>query len=350
MKKTLLLFALMTAVFTSAFAKVWRINNTAGVAADFTSFNAAASSATVAAGDTLHLEPSIIQYGTGSFTLAKRLVVIGPGYFLDPANTGLPGNPGLQAATESAELAFFRLGAGSDGSKFMGVTIVGSIYFNGASNVTFEKVYFPAGVYFENGTNDATSFRKCFFNNGANISMSLTAVVTNFVCENNIFFNHAYATLNNLSGSGNIFRNNTLSGGNQFHMVNTYFANNICMLGNQVIFTNCTVKNNLFQIAQTLPASATNNQVNVNMANVVVGGTTGSLDSRCVLKAGSPAIGAGLTIGAVVNPDCGAFGATDPYKLSGIPNIPSIYALTVPVSIPAGSATMNVTFSTRNNN
>lgn len=68
------------------------------------------------------------------------------------------------------------------------------------------------------------------------------------------------------------------------------------------------------------------------------------------LKAGSPALAAGLTVGTVVTPDCGAFGATDPYKLSGIPNIPSIYTLTVPVSIPAGTNSMNVTISTRNNN
>ena len=85
------------------------------------------------------------------------------------------------------------------------------------------------------------------------------------------------------------------------------------------------------------------------MADVYVLGTTGSLDSRLALKAGSPAIGAGLTVGAVVSPNCGAYGATDPYILSGIPNIPSIYALTVPVSIPSGTTTMNVTFSTRNN-
>ena len=128
-----------------------------------------------------------------------------------------------------------------------------------------------------------------------------------------------------------------------------YVANNIFGVSPECVFVNCTIKNNLFQSNQALPGTATNNQVSINMDNVYVGGTTGSLDSRLVLKAGSPAIGAGLTVGAVVSPDCGAFGATDPYKLSGIPNIPTIYSLTVPVSIPSGASTMNVTFSTRNN-
>ena len=341
--------ALLLTAF-SAQAKIWRINNTAGVIADFTSFNAAAGSASVAAGDTLYFEPSPTVYGTGSLTLTKRLVVVGPGFFLDPANASTPGNAGLQESTEDSELSFFRMGAGSDGSKFLGITLSGSIYMNGASNVTFEKVYFPAGIHFENGTNDAVSFRKCFFNNGVNISNSANVVITNFVCENNIFYNGAYITLSALSGSGNIFRNNSIVGGNAFTLVNSYVANNIFGTGSQSAFTNCTIKNNLFQIAQTLPGTATSNQISVNMANVYVGGTTGSLDSRTALKAASPALAAGLTIGSVVTPDCGAYGATDPYKLSGIPNIPSIYALTVPISIPSGSATMNVTFSTRNTN
>lgn len=344
-----LVAALLLTAF-SAQAKIWRINNNAGVVADFTSFNAAAGSASVAAGDTLYFEPSTAVYGTGSFTLTKRLVVVGPGFFLDPANASTPGNAGLQVATEDSELSFFRMGAGSDGSKFLGITLSGSTYMNGASNVIFEKVYFPAGIYFESGTNDAVSFRKCFFNNGVNISSSGTVVITNFVCENNIFYNGAYITLTTLTGSGNIFRNNSIVGGNPFTLVNSYVANNIFGTGSQTAFTNCTIKNNLFQIAQALPGTATGNQLSVNMANVYVGGTTGSLDSRTDLKAGSPALAAGLTIGSVITPDCGAFGATDPYKLSGIPNIPTIYALTVPISIPSGSATMNVTFSTRNNN
>ncbi len=352
MKKFFYLIAFAAFILTAlpAQAKIWRVNNNPGIAADFTTFNGAVTAATVSAGDTIYLEPSTIGYTTGSFTMAKRLVVIGPGYFLDPANATTPGNAGLQVATANSELPFLRIASDADGSKFMGITFNGSIYMNGANNISFEKVYFPSGVYFETGTNDAISFRKCFFNNSANIGGSATAVITNLICENNIFYNGAYFTLTTLSGSGNIFRNNSVIGGNAFVMNNTYVANNIFGIGSQNTFTNCTIKNNLFQIAQTLPVTASNNQVSVNMANVYVGGTTGSLDSRSALKVGSPAIAAGLTIGAVVTPDCGAYGATDPYKLSGIPNIPSIYALTVPVSIPSGSATMNVTFSTRNSN
>jgi len=347
MKYLSILFVLMT-VSVCANAKIWRVNNNVGVVADFTTFNAAVTAA--ATGDTLYLEPSATSYATSSFTLAKRLVVIGPGYFLDPANAAEPGNAGLQYATKDSRLEFFYLGAGSDGSKFLGITIIGSFYVNAVSNVSFEKVYFPAGVYFQSGTIDGFTFRKCFFNNSAALSNAAAAVITNLVMENNIFYNGAYVTLNTLAGSGNIFRNNSVVGGNAFVMNNTYIANNIFGIGSQSTFTNSTLKNNLFQINQTLPGTATNNQVSVTMANVFVGGTTGSFDSRTVLKTGSPAIAAGLTVGTVTTPDCGAYGATDPYKLSGIPNIPSIYALTVPVSIASGTTSMNISFSTKNNN
>ncbi len=347
MKHLSFLLLCLLAAFSSE-AKIWRVNNNPGVTADFATFVDAVNAA--AAGDTIHLEPSATDYTSSSLTLAKRLVVIGPGYFLDPANTSTPGNAGLQFATGDGRIPFFRIASGANGSKFMGITISGSVYMNGVSNISFEKVYFPASPYFETGTNDAVSFRKCFFN-GVGITAAATTVISNFTCENSIFYNSAYISLATLSGSGNLVRNNSvLNSGSAFLLANTYLANNIFGTSAQGTFTNCTVKNNLFQSSQTLPGTAVGNVVSVTMTNVYVGGTTGSLDSRAVLKAGSPAIAAGLTVGTVTTPDCGAFGATDPYKLSGIPNVPSIYSLTVPTSIPSGSATMNISFSTRNNN
>lgn len=345
------LFSLITLGFTyTATAKSWRVNNNVGVNANFTTFYDAAISASVQPGDTLYMEPSATSYTTNSITLTKQLIVIGPGYFLDPADVTFLFNAGLQLATKTAQIAFLRLGAGSDGTKFMGVTLDGSIYMNGANNVKFEKVNFGyGGLYLESGINDNISVRKCFFYSSSAMSMGPTSTNTNIVIENNMFWG-SYATLDRLTGSGNIFRNNSIANsGNTWTFNNMYVANNIFGSTASTNFVNCTIKNNLFQSNQVLPGTATGNQVSVNMIDVFVFGTTNSLDARLVLKAGSPAIGTGLTVGSVVSPDCGAYGATDPYKLSGIPNIPSIYTLTVPVSIPSGATTMNVTLSTRNN-
>lgn len=331
-------------------ARIWRINNKAGVNADFTTFYDAVNASTVVNGDSLYFEPSTADYGTNSITVAKRLVMIGPGYFIDPANTSYPANTGLQAATSDARIGFFRLAAGAAGSKFMGLTLVGGVYFSATSNITFERVLFAGYTAFEPGTSDHITFRKCFLFQ-TQIANNPSAEITNFVFENNVLISNSFLNLDKLSGTGNIYRNNSAYGGaNGFVILNCYIANNIFGTYSESVFTNSTLKNNLFQMAQPLPGTATNNLISQDMATVYVGGSTGSLDSRVVLKAGSPAIDAGLTVGSVVTPDCGAYGGPDPYRLSGIPNIPTIYTLTVPTSIPTGSPTMNVSFSTRNNN
>lgn len=334
----------------AADARIWRINNNVGINADFTTFFDAVNSSTVVAGDTLYFEPSATDYQTNSINVAKRLVMIGPGYFLDPSNTFSPANPGLQAATADARIGFFRLAAGAAGSKFIGLSIVGGVYFNATSDIVFERNIFGGYVQFEAGTVNNVSFRKNFFYGNA-VGNSASVTITNFVCENNIFYNNGHMSLDKLTGTGNIFRNNSaLNGANGFVLVNTYIANNIFGTYSASVLTNSTVKNNFFQMNQALSGTATNNVVSQDMGVIFVAGTTGSFDSRLVLKAGSPAIGAGLTVGTVVSPNCGAYGGPDPYKLSGIPNIPTIYSLTVPTSIPSGTATMNVTLSTRNNN
>src|SRR5690349_13540734 len=124
MKKFLLLSVFVSVLFSSVQSqdRLWRVNNNPGITADFTTFNGAVTSASVQAGDTIYLEPSTTGYTTGSFTMSKRVVVIGPGYFLDPASVSTPANPGLQVATANAELPFMRMGAGATGTKFLGIT------------------------------------------------------------------------------------------------------------------------------------------------------------------------------------------------------------------------------------
>ena len=92
----------------------------------------------------------------------------------------------------------------------------------------------------------------------------------------------------------------------------------------------------------TLFGNANGNQQNVTSASLFTQAGTVNEDAYWKLKAGSPAIGAGY--GGV---DCGAFGGPNPYKLAGIPNVPTIYQLTVP---PTGTTNINVTISTKSNN
>jgi hypothetical protein len=349
-KSSILVLALALAFNLSADAKIWRINNTVGVAADFINVADAVNSASVLPGDTLYIEPSRIDY-SGSVTLNKRLILIGTGYFLDPANLSTPANTGLQATPYPANHApSITIANGGNGSVISGL-MVGGITINPTSapvNLLIERCLVGT-INFSAGTHSGITVRKCFFPNAA-INATVGSV-SNFTCENTIFFyTFGYLNMPILTGNNNIVRNNTFYqvGVNQV-IPNCYIANNIFQDGGNPTFTNSIVKNNLFSGNPSLSGTATNNLVNVNMNDVFQLGS-GSLDSRVILKAGSPAIGAGLTVGAVVSPDCGAYGATDPYRLSGIPGIPTIYSLTVPTSIPSGTPTMNVTFSTKNNN
>ena len=350
MKK--LLFFTVIAVFATVTskAKIWRVNNNAGIAADFTTLTAAVANGSVVSGDTIHVEPSATSY-TGP-TINKQLVIIGNGYFL----TGAGGNAGLQAITTECTFGDMTFASGSAGTKLIGLVLSNNSFvggYNGNVNITFEKCRF-VGVAPVNFQNRAEAFsnivlRKCFFSTAANTWQAANATLTNFTIENSIFA----SVVTFLTGAGTLnftFRNNHIV--SAASLSNAYVAN--CVFGGTSTntFTSCNVKNNLFVFNQTGitvgPLSINgNNLVSQTLASIIL--NTGSDDGKFVLAGGSPAIGGGVDISGT-KPDCGPFGGTDPYKLSGIPGIPSIYALTVPASVPLGTPTMNVTISTRNNN
>lgn len=354
MKQFTSIFAtlILLIAFLSTSAKVWRLNNNIGASADFTNFNAAVSSTSVLDGDTLHIEASATGYGAA--TINKKLTIIGPGYFLDPSNTTTPANPGLQYKPQNGWVSSVNFVAGSSGTKFIGVSFGGgSLYGDLLTNITLEKCLINQDVNFYNNGNTNVTIRKCFIY-GAGINCT-SGSLSNFTFENNIVYEYwGKVNLPSLTGSNNIFRNNSFYANVATSAIsNCYVANNIFYNsgGTPVNFINCNIKNNIFSQNQTFTNNIeSGNSINVNMATVYTLGTSNSLDSRMVLKAGSPAIGYGVTVGVVTNPDCGAFGATDPYKLSGIPSIPTIYNIVAPSSILSGAGTMNVTFSTRNNN
>lgn len=348
--KKLFLFATIILAAVQAEAKIWRVNNNAGVVADFSTISAVISSASVVNGDTIHLEPSATTY-TGP-TINKQLVIIGNGYFL----TGAGGNSGLQATTSESTVSDMTFANGSAGTKLIGLVLQNNSFvggYNGNVNITFEKCRFTgvAPVNFQNRAEIFSNIvlRKCFFTTAASTWQAANATLNNVTIENSIFA----STVAFLTGAGTlnfVFRNNHITG--VAILSNAYVANSVFASASQNTFTSCNVKNNLFVVNQTGvttgPLSTNgNNLVSQTLTSIIV--NTGSDDGKFQLAAGSPAIGGGVDISGT-KPDCGAFGGTDPYKLSGIPGIPTIYALTVPASIPLATPTMNVTISTRNNN
>jgi hypothetical protein len=104
-----------------------------------------------------------------------------------------------------------------------------------------------------------------------------------------------------------------------------------------------TPRNNAYSYnisAGTQFGTANSNRQNISPASLFVGGTA-STDGAFQLRTGSPAIGAGES-----GVDVGAFGGTTPYRIAGIPNVPTIYQYSQSVS----GNTLNATISTKSNN
>jgi hypothetical protein len=334
-------FALLT---TIAAARIWRVNNNPGIAADFTNFSTAIASPLVTNGDTLHLEASATGYSVG--ILSKRLVIIGTGYFL----AGAGSNPGLQANTNSAffssALSFDSL---SSGSSFLGVNMNGDLWLDPrADNISFERCRFNSISWNTQAPSTANRaqnivFNKCYFNGAAPVTQFYydNLQITNCIVNGSMSF----ATGNIISA---LMRNNIFRGSSLLNIFNTYFANNIILdvVPGNFNPINCTIRNNIAE-NNLLPAG-NGNLNNITEVSLFVNPAGQSTDGQWQLAAGSPAIGAGETVGGVT-PDCGPFGTADPYRLSGIPPIPTIYSLTVPANIGVGQP-LNITVSTRSNN
>ena len=343
MKKGIYTFALIAFTAFSAHAKIWRVNNTPGVVADFNTVAAAIAAA--AAGDTIYIEGSATNYGGG--TVNKKLTFIGTGYFLSGTNS----NPGLQANGNNAYIGSITIDSAGSGSVFLG--LAGLNFYNanpagfGADNITISRCELTnIGLYYSPGAGtigDGWNINKCYV---GTINGNIGAM-RNWNVSNNIFTGGL--DISNTVSSNNVIRNNVFR--SSVTLYNAYFANNI--IYSTVSLTNVVVKNNLaignpFGFASYVGTNG--NSAGHTDALMFQGLTSNSTDGQWRLAASSPAIGAGLSVGTVISPDAGAYGGPDPYRLSGIPPIPTIYSLTVPAAIPSGSNSMNINFSSKNNN
>ena len=347
MKKLMLILMLMATILIHADAKVWRVNNSLGVQADFTTLPAAVAGA--AAGDTLYMEGSATAYdGT---TIAKKLTLIGPGYYLsDAANTKTQWNQ------YSATVGHLVFAPGSAGSKCAGLYMNAYQYLN-EQKITIERC-FVAQIVFGNGKDincDHDTVRQC-------------VIAAALICQpsGGTFSAKEEMVYNNLINSGADFVNSPAN-------VSVYFINND-FLANGVSFKcqNCVYQNNIFynpffgaygtsnyftnNIVTTSSASSgiaegNDNKFDIAWNTLMVTASPNyynppsgfSHDGQFQLTAGSAAAGAGTISGTSI--DCGAFGGVAPYVLSGMPNIPSIYALTVPQQVNNGTATISISLS-----
>jgi hypothetical protein len=332
--KKLLFICFVFSTLTPLQAKIWRVNNT-GLPADFTTIQNAHDNAAVLAGDTLHIEPSPTSYG--ALIATKKLIIIGNGYFLNQ-------NLDLQANPLSSRISSFDFDTGSSGSVIMGMEILGSANsYIRVGNITVSRNYFQTSTTYLFLMRTTTAYsnvlisQNYFANYGILSSGSGTQSYNNIMILNNIITQIYLPVYYSGSVMNNVI---TYSGNNADYFV---IKNNICTNTSGAVFasaTGSTISYNTSAGAAGLPAG-NNNFNSVSMSTVFM--QTGSTDGYYILKSGSPAIGSGES-----GIDRGIFGGSNPYVLSGIPPVPSIYKLTAPTN--SNGNQLNVIISTKTNN
>lgn len=323
----LVLMLIIISISLVSKATVYRVSNVSGinVGSGFTSISAAQTAAL--AGDTLLVEGSVQNYG--SITLTKKLILIGTGYFLS-------GNSQTQANLATSKLIGLVFNSGCSGSIVCGFEINGNVDIN-IGNITVKRNIVNGNIV--------------VYGNSSGINQ--VQIIQNYINGSVNGYSYNNYNINNLNILNNYINNNSnLYSNTQGKMANNIFKANISSY-------NFIYQNNIFYSLTTQIDSITNtffnnisnsnfipfnnnNKRNISMTNVFVSSIGNSTDGQYQLSATSPAKLAGND-----SLDCGMFGGLDPYVLSGIPEIPAIYELNVPINGTATTNGMNVTIKAK---
>ena len=328
MKKLLLSLAVIVGVCSAASATTWRINSNPKAKAHFLTLKDAMSSLDVKSGDVLMLDPGAHE-GT---TITKQVTIVGTGYLLADNKDW--------KETASASITSY-LSLRSDGCRVIGVSV--SHISVEADNCEIDRCY--GSVALESVAN--ASITNCYLTALSNISLESPKnyLVSNcIIAVGNKVFSLDY-------GASGTIKNCVIYGncksGYLVNVVNAEFYNNIVINTNteykveneeSVLYRNiCTINFN-----ESLGNTFTNNVINIdpeyaspvytdnkcvgNVALTDVFAWGEGLERRFMLSADSPAKGY-----ATDGSDCGAFGGSTPYVLSGIPQF---YPHITEVSIP----------------
>ena len=340
MNKLALLALLLTGLLgaaSSALATTLRVNNNLPTNASQRIFNSlpdAHASTSVLPGDTLLVEGSGTDY-TG-FICTKRLTIIGPGYFLTQ-------NGQNQANALPASVQGITFNAGSEGSAIIGLTFATGSSNNlpnvSVNNVIIMRCYLPYGIYIANSINGMLALQNYMVQNGVYVGSSNTAF-SNVILKNNIILSplSVLRQTTNPRLFSNV-ENNIFLGGVTLDANN--FINNIIATPGATVSITATSTGNLFATAGQLPAAG--NTLVANPASLFIGlaGAANSLDGQYRLATATAYPTTGST-------QPGIFGGTEPYQLSGIPAIPTIYSLRAD-AVGSKQGGLNVTIGARVN-
>ena len=341
--RILLLFVLLP--FLSQ-ATVWRVNGNEGVDADFADLPEAVAGAS--SGDTLYVEP--LANGVYSFTnVDKMLYIYGSGYLLNS-------NDSTQYQSIESQLDVIRFVEGSEGSLLSGFKTSGSFCPFGCGQILINACCITIENCRNSGNPNSDRFiamtskadncviRNCHYPNG---DVEVQRIedpelfgtgVSGTIISNSIFKKVQAAAITETITS--LIVNNcilTNGGVSTDRARNTTFSNCIAIgTYGQYCDGSCTFIN-------TVKGSANLNGTEFNTILIESGDALFDLsfsdhpELQYQLDPASPAKGAGTD-----GTDCGIFGGVEPYQLSGMPNIPSIFELSVGAIGNANNQTLDV--------
>lgn len=313
MKRNMFVYTIVSVFFvlihSAAYAAVWRVNPIESAGADFTSINSAIASVAVVNGDTLYLEGSGVSLSTTAVSVTKTLNIIGPGYFLDEYSDT---QANIAPATISHRVT---MSPGSSGSLIQGVTFTEAYLDINTPDIIIKRCKLRRVRVGYSAVSDNTIIMQNYLGLITVGNLSEQVVITN-----NIIYGE-YGAVTVSSGCTVGISNNVIQNGDM--VINDSTVDNNIFFNGEFNWTNTTFHNNIGNSDQF-------GTENGNLSNVVMNDIflfVGTTDGQYQLATGSPAIGAGVN-----GVDCGAFGGDTPYILAGIPDYPSIYYFTSPLT------------------
>lgn len=281
MKKMIFLAALCFALGSSA--NILRVNNVDS-SAPYSTINAAVTAA--ADGDTIIVDGTSVDYDAAKLT--KRLVLIGPGYWL--RENGI--------ATESAHAATINeINVQAEGCVITGMYVTGAVVINGAKTIV----------------------NRCRVNG----NISIESDINNCVIHQNLLggeVGSGYGKSFYHQITNNIFGNVKCSGVRESYIAyNTSYTHWGESFWNSA---NCKIEKNIFYTSDVNVGDG-----NTIQDNYVVGEAYQDIKTdKDVRDTKLPSEADGY----------GAFAGNDPYRISGIPAGPMIEELTIPTSVEEG--------------
>lgn len=270
---------------------------------------------TTKSGDTLLVEGTIKNYS--DLKCNKKLIIIGAGYFLTQ-NSG-------QANTVSSTVSSIYFNSGSEGTVIIGLTFALSpnvskpyIYVSGISII---RCYLANGIGIENNISSLVLIQNYFDTNA--ISLINVYSFNGVILKNNIFNTSIFISRSSYYPRVFAAVEHNVFLGSVTLDATTFRSNIIASTTATLDITSPSIQNNI-TLGTQLNAYATNQSYKDN-TQLFVGLTTEnnkSPDGQYKLIAGNAFATAGYN-----NEEPGIFGGTEPYVLSGIPTIPTIYEL-----------------------